>query len=90
MADPIEEEVIARQAVVTSAAFRDVLARVEPRIVDELVNMFRNNDLHNERAWALIGTISELRRISTNAKSDANVAAGFARSQRVPDDSPAA
>ena len=85
MTDPIEEEAVARQAVVTHASFLEVVAREEPRIVDILVNMFRNNDLHNERAWALIGTISELRRIATNARSDANTANGFVRARRAHD-----
>jgi len=85
VADPIEDEVIARQAVVTQAAFAGTLERTEGRLVDELVNMFRIKDLHNERAWALIGTISTLRAIATDARTDANAAAGFVRIKRAPD-----
>ena len=88
MKDPIEEEAIAHQAVVTHSAFERATQLAEARIVDELVALFRNNNLQNERAWALIGTISELRSMVTNARSDANAATGYARARRTPINAP--
>lgn len=78
MNDPVQDRENAYRATQRATLLAELLDEQERKTVNILVNMFRNNDLQSEKAWALIGAISELRQITTSARSDAQAAISIA------------
>ena len=85
--DGVARQERAAHASHTFVALDAFAAQREKALIDELVKRYRNAfhtsaPLTGEQAWPLIGAISELRHIVTNARSTANAAAGEAERTR--------
>ena len=70
-------EKLARLNAVNSE-FTTFQLQQEKELVDSLVDMYTNDDFNNTKAWAVIGTIANLRDLRSRIRRDRTTASSIA------------
>ena len=70
-------EKLARLNAVNSE-FTTFQLQKEKELVDSLVDMYTNDDFNNTKAWAVIGTIANLRDLRSRIRRDRTTASSIA------------